>query len=84
MVAKVETVEVGDRPRRYSVLLIPAEGRYAVEVPTLPGCFTHGATVEEALDRAREAIQAHIAALEADCDPVPVEDEAPSLVAVEV
>ena len=36
---------------------------YVVRVPELPGCFTQGETVEEALENAREAIAGHLAAL---------------------
>ncbi len=61
--------------RRYTVVLPPDDGGYMVTVPALPGCFTQGATVEQALDRAREAIRTHIAGLEADGELVPVEDE---------
>lgn len=77
-------VHVGARV--YTVLLVPDEemGGYSVEVPTLPGCFTQGDTLEEALANAREAIQCHIEGLEKDGEPVPVETRPPltSLVAV--
>jgi len=32
---------------------------FGVVVPDLPGCFSAGDTVEEAFDKAREAIEAH-------------------------
>lgn len=32
---------------------------FGVVVPDLPGCFSAGDTIEEAFDRAREAIEAH-------------------------
>jgi antitoxin HicB len=65
---------VSTESRTYTVVLIPNEqGGYSVEVPALPGCFTHGATVEQALERAREAIEVHIAGLEADGEEVPEE-----------
>ena len=59
--------------RVYTVLIIPDEDTYMVEVPALPGCFTFGNTPQEALERAREAIACHIAGLEADGEPVPEE-----------
>ena len=61
--------------REYTVVLDPDEsGRgYTVLVPTLPGCITQGRTQAEALARAREAIEAYIASLEADGEPVPEE-----------
>ncbi|MDQ3701908.1 MAG: type II toxin-antitoxin system HicB family antitoxin [Chloroflexota bacterium] len=70
--------------RTYTVLLIPDEGGYAVEVPALPGCFTQGATRAEALANAREAIRVHIRGLEKDGEPVPVETERPATELVEV
>ena len=61
--------------REYTVVLDPDEsGRgYTVLVPALPGCITQGRTQAEALARAREAIEAYIASLEADGEPVPEE-----------
>lgn len=43
---------------RYAVMLTPdiESGGYTVTVPSLPGVFTHGETVEEALAMARDAI----------------------------
>jgi predicted RNase H-like HicB family nuclease len=78
----VQRVEAGKRT--YTVVLIPDEGGYAVEVPALPGCFTQGATRAEALANAREAIRVHIRGLEKDGEPVPVETERPATELVEV
>jgi antitoxin HicB len=78
----VQRVQAGKRT--YTVLLIPDEGGYAVEVPALPGCFTQGATRAEALANAREAIRVHIRGLEKDGEPVPVETERPATELVEV
>lgn len=56
------------------VLLYPGESGYVVaEVPSLPGCVTQGKTREEALENAKEAIEAYIEALEQDGLPVPEE-----------
>ena len=70
----------------YTVVLHPnaESGGYGVEVLALPGCFTQGATREEALERAHEAISAHIAGLRADGEPVPEETKQPELARVEV
>jgi predicted RNase H-like HicB family nuclease len=58
----------------YTVALLKElDGRYTVVVPALPGCYTYGATVEQALDRAREAIQCHVTALLVDGDPIPAD-----------
>ena len=37
-----------------------SEGWYVASVPDLPGCHTQGKTVEQALERVREAIVAYI------------------------
>jgi predicted RNase H-like HicB family nuclease len=48
-------------PRKFTVLLIAEpEGGYSVEVPELPGCFTEGDTLEEAMANAREAIDCYL------------------------
>ena len=49
--------------RRYTIILDPdpETGVYVVTVPALPGCFTQGATVEQATERAKEAIRCHLA-----------------------
>jgi antitoxin HicB len=71
---------------RYTVLVEfdPEGPGYVVSVPTLPGCFTQGGTVDEALTRAREAIAGHVAALRDIGEPVPVEIQAPINTSVEV
>lgn len=56
--------------RTYRVVLDPdpEEGGYTVTVPALPGVVTQGDTVEECLERVREAITLHIGALAEDDD----------------
>ena len=44
---------------------------YGVTVPDLPGCFSAGATVEEALENAQEAILTHVEGLMMDNEVVP-------------
>jgi len=39
------------------------EGGYWVEVPALPGCYSQGETIEEALEGIREAIALHLEAM---------------------
>lgn len=71
--------------RTYSIVVEPeADGTYFVAVPALPGCFTRGETIQECQERAIEAIEAHIAGLEADGEPVPKEHGAPQLISVTV
>ena len=56
----------------YTVVLLREEdGGYSVVVPALPGCFTQGSTVPEALERAKEAMRCHLEAMQADGDPIP-------------
>lgn len=49
----------------YTVLTHPAEeGGFWAEVPEIPGCYSQGETIEEALSNSREAIEAHLMVLE--------------------
>ena len=36
---------------------------YGVTVPDLPGCFSAGGTIDEAMEMAREAIELHLEGL---------------------
>ncbi len=45
---------------------------YGVIVPDLPGCFSAGSTIEDAIQCAHEAIECHIEGLLLDGDPVPL------------
>lgn len=60
---------------RYTVVLDPDpdEGGYAVFVPALPGCFSQGDTVEEALANAQEAIKVHVRSMARHGEPIPAE-----------
>ncbi len=71
---------------QYTIVLHPdpESGGYGVEVPALPGCFTQGATRGQALERAREAIAAHLAGLVADGASIPEERARPQIVTVPV
>jgi len=39
------------------------EGGFMVFVPSLPGCITYGNTLDEAIEKAREAIELYIESL---------------------
>jgi antitoxin HicB len=71
---------------RYTVVLVydPEVDMYAVEVPELPGCFTQGHTVEEALERVREAISGHVASLIAAGEEVPNESVPVIVTSIEI
>ena len=45
----------------YRVALRASEEGYSVSVPGLPGCWSQGATVGEALENIREAIREYLA-----------------------
>lgn len=69
--------------RTYTVVAEPEDGGgYYLTVPVLPGCFTRGSTLEECRERAVEAIQVHVAGLQADAEPVPQEVGTPQLLEV--
>jgi antitoxin HicB len=71
--------------RTYPIVVEPEQGGgYYVTVPALPGCFTRGSSIEECRQRAVEAIEVHIAGLQADGEPVPEEVGSPQLLAVTV
>jgi len=58
----------------YTVLFEPAqEGGYVVTVPALPGLVTEGDTLEEARERAADAIKGYIESLLADGLPAPAD-----------
>ncbi len=60
---------------KYTIILEPnyPEEGYTVRVPALPGCITYGQTREEALNRAKEAIEGFIEGLEKAGESVPEE-----------
>ena len=58
---------------RYPVVIHKdPDSDYGVTVPDLPGCFSAGATFDEALDEAVEAVECHIEGLLLDGKPVPL------------
>ena len=71
--------------RTYTIVVEPDEtGELIVTVPALPGCLTHGRTIEDCKERAVEAIEVHIAGLMADGERVPEEVGVPRLFSVTV
>ncbi len=60
---------------KYTVILKPnyPEEGYTIRIPALPGCITYGRTREEALSRAKEAIEGFIEGLKKAGEPVPEE-----------
>ena len=48
---------------RYPIVLHKSDEGYAVNCPPLPGCWSQGATEEEAIENIRDAIQEYLAAI---------------------
>jgi predicted RNase H-like HicB family nuclease len=62
-------VEVGVK---FRVLIDQDEdGIFVAQVPSLPGCITQGATRQEAIANAQEAITAYLESLNARGEPIP-------------
>jgi len=63
----------GQMAKKYTILLDPnyPEEGHIVRVPALPGCITYGQTREEALERAKEAIEGFIEGLQKTGEAVP-------------
>ncbi|MDP3842703.1 MAG: type II toxin-antitoxin system HicB family antitoxin [Oxalobacteraceae bacterium] len=58
---------------RYPIVIEPGDENtaYGVVVPDLPGCFSAGDTLDEAVTKAKEAIESHIEELLATGEPLP-------------
>ncbi|MCJ7443016.1 MAG: type II toxin-antitoxin system HicB family antitoxin [Methanotrichaceae archaeon] len=52
-----------------------SEGGYTVLVPALPGCVTHGDTIDQAIEMAKEAIDGYIETLKAHGEEIPTDEE---------
>lgn len=77
------------REYSYTVILEPeteAEfaGYFNARVPALPGCFSYGATCEEALANISEAILCYLEDLKVHGEPFPEDIPAPRLEKVKV
>jgi predicted RNase H-like HicB family nuclease len=46
---------------KYTVALYPSEEGFSVSVPGLPGCWSQGATEDEALQNIEDAIREYLA-----------------------
>ncbi len=47
---------------KYKIILQPSEEGYSVYVPGLPGCWSRGATEQEAIENIKDAILEYLAA----------------------
>lgn len=69
----------------YSVIVHEAEeGGYWVEAPALPGCYSQGETLDDALDNVKEAIALYLDALMDDNMHIPMDSDVVFHVAVPV
>ena len=59
------------RKLTYLAIFEPSNTGYAVFYPDFPGCFSVGATLEEAMQQATEALGLHIYGMEKDGDEIP-------------
>jgi predicted RNase H-like HicB family nuclease len=57
---------------RYAIVIENAGSNFSAYVPDLPGCVATGATLEEAEQAIREAIEFHLDGLREDGQPIPV------------
>jgi len=60
---------------QFTVVIEPDEDAFHAYVPTLPGCHTFGATVEEARANIAEVIALHVESMLEEGEPIPVEGE---------
>ena len=59
----------------YKILLKKEpEGGFTVFVPSLLGCITYGDTLDEAIEKAKEAIELYIESLKAHGEEIPSEE----------
>jgi predicted RNase H-like HicB family nuclease len=49
---------------RYRIALHKSDEGYSVSVPGLPGCWSQGATEEEAVENIRDAIREYLSVIE--------------------
>ena len=49
---------------KYRIALHKSEEGYSVSVPGLPGCWSQGATEQEAVDNIRDAIREYLAVVD--------------------
>lgn len=61
---------------KYSIVIHKEpDSDYGVTVPDIPGCYSAGTSMGEAMEMAQEAIQCHIEGLLIDGDPIPLGSE---------
>ncbi len=56
---------------RYAIVIEKTDNNFGDWVPDLPGCIATGKTIEIVQQRIRGAIDAHLAGMREDGDPIP-------------
>ena len=56
---------------RYAIVIEKTDNNFGAWVPDLPGCIATGKTIEIVQQRIRDAIDAHLAGMREDGDPIP-------------
>jgi predicted RNase H-like HicB family nuclease len=55
----------------YTIIIERAEGNYSAYCPDLPGCIATGSTLEETIQRMKEAIKFHLEGLKEEKIAIP-------------
>jgi predicted RNase H-like HicB family nuclease len=56
---------------RYAVVIEKAKRNFSAYLPDVPGCVATGRTVQQTLDRLREALAMHFDGMQEDGEPIP-------------
>lgn len=59
----------------FTIVIEPDEPGFHAFVPVLPGCHSHGMTLDEARANIAEAVELHVEAMAEDGEEIPIERE---------
>jgi predicted RNase H-like HicB family nuclease len=59
----------------FTIVIEPDENGFHAFVPALPGCHSHGNTVDEARENIAEAVGLHVECMIEDGEEIPLEKE---------
>ena len=57
----------------FTIVIEPDEEGYPAFVPALPGCHSHGGTLDETRENIAEAVELHIESMVEDGEEIPIE-----------
>ena len=85
MISMTEGRGLDVKTHSYGVMLTwdADDKMWNVSVPAIPGCFTFGVTVDEAIANAREAILVNVEDMAERGEPIPAEDTRIEMVTIE-